>query len=113
MQHLRDRKGILVGRSGGDLLEAQSTVVVNCMPVSARFIKYFQMCYFKFKLIFLRGSRNFIDISLFLPAAMQVKLLQAILPVVSPTPVAHSVAFTLPKTDCWEDLDRIPLREGG
>ncbi len=29
----------------------------------------------------------------------------------SPAPVAQSVAFALPKTDCWEDLDRIPLRE--
>ncbi len=27
---------------------------------------------------------------------------------VSPAPVAQSVAFALPKTDCWEDLDRIP-----
>ncbi len=25
-----------------------------------------------------------------------------------PAPVAQSVAFALPKTDCWEDLDRIP-----
>ncbi len=27
---------------------------------------------------------------------------------ISPAPVAQSVAFALPKTDCWEDLDRIP-----
>ncbi len=28
-----------------------------------------------------------------------------------PAPVAQLVAFALPKTDCWEDLDRIP--QGG
>ncbi len=27
----------------------------------------------------------------------------------SPSPVAQSVAFALPKTDCWEDQDRILL----
>ena len=27
---------------------------------------------------------------------------------ICPAPVAQSVAFALPKTDCWEDLDRIP-----
>ncbi len=32
----------------------------------------------------------------------------------SSAPVAQSVAFTLPKTDCcWGDMDRIPLRSGG
>ncbi len=36
-----------------------------------------------------------------------------IAPTVSPVPVAQSVALALPKTDCWEDLDRIPLRSGG
>ncbi len=30
----------------------------------------------------------------------------------SPSPVAQLVAFALPKTDCWENLDRIPLRGG-
>ncbi len=30
--------------------------------------------------------------------------------ILSPSPVAQSVTFALPKTDCWEDLDRIPLR---
>ncbi len=30
----------------------------------------------------------------------------------SPSPVAQLVAFALPKTDCWEDLDQYPLREG-
>ena len=31
-----------------------------------------------------------------------------------PSPVVQSVAFALPKTDCWKDLDsdRIPLRAG-
>ncbi len=33
-----------------------------------------------------------------------------IVSVSSPSPVAQSVAFALPKTDCWEDLDRIPPR---
>ncbi len=31
--------------------------------------------------------------------------------VVRPAPVAQPVAFALPKTDCCEDLDRIPLRD--
>ncbi len=30
----------------------------------------------------------------------------------SPAPVTQLIAFALPKTDCWEDLDRIPLRGG-
>ena len=30
----------------------------------------------------------------------------------SPAPVVQSVALALPITDCWEDLDQIPLREG-
>ena len=27
---------------------------------------------------------------------------------IRPSSVVQSVAFALPKTDCWEDLDRIP-----
>ena len=46
-------------------------------------------------------------------ASVRKYMRRAIIKYCSPSPVAQSVAFALPKTDCWEDLDQIPLREEG